>query len=502
MIEEVHAFFCSSFAILALTLTPSVQAVPRPDSPSSLHSSPAWYLDAYAAGERNDARHIAETYSHQWRGTIVHGGSWNIPVMQWVAGYISNTSRQTSRAELLSYVERQGSWGLGGQEMLSRLYLPWTLASLWIAYDVAEERGDKPLRGALQKVLRQHHLFLTLFAVAEPHPDARGISPFILAPGMRSPSFSESGFVLSDLYRVMLGTTEPVPQNASFHTRHHGWPMRVARKSTRSWLAESDRDLSRTYINTVGRQGVDQIVERLNQLGTTARADTIIERYVSGDFLAWSGWSTHNSTPPILAVSRVQGKLAFASCHHFSMRTWNQRAIGKGTAHEMPSSIAARFQGARLSPEPRNSAPYYPESTEIFLTAEEASGSVPLVEDLEQQHAYMRLEGIAPVVQGERSNLLHLVYHRDQGFLECQIRRPPAASERLSRVTLSLKGVSSGGVVQPPTPLPPPTGALSGWGHARAIWRLVGHVDDQRVERDAALERIRLHALRIVALEE
>lgn len=318
---------------------PSAKKLQQPEGP------PGWYLDAYAANDLELARRIWTKYS----GAINRVeeidkrawlSSWNwwpeaLATRILAASDRGDKSEQAHLVEALTrYCHRQlnrlsPKQDLWGAETLSRLY-NWPAAVMSLLHDWAKQNNVEAALPPLTDLLRAHAYTLTLLSLPDPYPGSETKELYVCAPGMRSHQFQQ-GQILSFIAACMLNAkgVRERPQALAKAAKPGVsvlWPSRVAWRARHEYLTEPERAMLRRHVENGTEAG--EIVKVLNELGVELRTPVQVWRYQNGEYTAFARTNVQGSTPPIMAMSRVNGQYHHLDVHPHGFRGEGHRRLG------------------------------------------------------------------------------------------------------------------------------------------------------------------------------
>ena len=373
--------------ILWQATRPGARALNQPEGPVS------YYLDAYAANDMTLARQIWRQYgSAISRVKEIDRRDWSSSWNWWpgalgasllAAADQKDKKRQKELVEkLICYCQRQLNrvsphFDLWGKETLSRIY-NWPACVMALVHEWAKrDQVAAPALQPLEDLLRAHAYLLTLFALPQPHPDSRTKELFVCAPGMRSHKLQQ-GQKISFLLACMLDVNGVRGSRKALKTSAKPgvselWSSRVAWRAPHEYLNDDERRMLLRHV----RQGdqVEKIATVLHELGVELRAPMQVWRYENGDYVTLAQRNTHSSTPPIMAMSRVNGKYHHLSVHRKKMRGGGGRRLGSPVRCWRDSDLVnVTFKGAvqRRNAEPKDlkgSIPAPPMDKKILYAA-------------------------------------------------------------------------------------------------------------------------------------
>ena len=406
--------------ILWKATRPSDKALRQPEGPVS------YYLDAYGANDLKLARQIWSQYGgaisrvreidrRNWKS------SWNwwpgaLGASLLAAADQGDMARQRLLVEKLAcYCQRQLNrvsphCDLWGNETLSRIY-NWPMCVMALVHEWASRNRDiaEPALASLEDLLRAHAYLLTLFGLPQPHPESLTKKLYVCAPGMRSHKF-QRGQKISFVLACMLDVDGVRGDQRAFDVAAKPgvsvlWSSRVAWKVPHEYLGEEEREMLRQHVRT-GKKAVE-IVEVLNDLGVELRAPIQVWRYQNGDFVTLARRNVQGSTPPIMAMSRVDGTYHHLSVHRKNMRGEGGRRLGSPSlcwrdAGRVHVKFPGAIQSKNAAPEDlEGSIPAPPEDEEILFAArigrkgkDDSPGVWVMTEETREEHEEGRRSAI------------------------------------------------------------------------------------------------------------
>lgn len=325
--------------ILWTTPRPSEKKLHQPEGPSS------YYLDAYAADDLSLARRIWSEFGGAIsRVREIDRRNW-LSSWNWWPGALAASilaasdrgarGRQALLVEkLIRYCQSQLNrvsprHDLWGAETLSRLYC-WPVSVMALLHDWAKDNNVEAAVGPLTDLLRAHAYTLALFTLPDPYPDSEANQLFLCAPGMRSHKFHK-GQIISFITACVLNAANVrdrprVLEAAAKPAFSILWPGRVAWRARHEYLSEDERGMLMRHVRN-GDQA-PEIVKVLNSLGVELRSSIQVWRYQSGDYVALARNNVQGSTPPIMAMSRVDGEYWPLDVHPRGFRGEGGRRLG------------------------------------------------------------------------------------------------------------------------------------------------------------------------------
>lgn len=314
---------------------PIARKLNQPEGASS------YYLDAYASGDLALARQIWRDHGDKIRrDREIDRRNWPSSWNWWPLALASRllASDEGERPPLVQalvrYCEsqlnrREPKHDLWGQEILSRIY-PWPVAAMALVYDWAKEKKVAPAVAALTDLLTAHAYTLALFSLPHPYPQSAARALYVCAPGMRSNKFEQGrqiSFITSCILNAgnVRGNRAALVSTANPKSRVD-WSSRVAWAASHAYLPEAERKKLLAHVET--GEHAQEIVDKMQGLGVAFRTPVQVWRYKNGDYVALAKRNVQGSTPPILAMTRVDGRYHHLSVHPPELRGHGGRRLG------------------------------------------------------------------------------------------------------------------------------------------------------------------------------